>query len=377
MELIAENSTYLLNFIGHACANADSRKTNIQAYDFVYISNKQGILSISGSNGSQTFTRENQSEYIQAKGDGELCVEASKFFQIVRALPKNQPVKLKSLKDKDRAVINSGRSKLQLKIIEPTTYPQLEVLKNQTGSFKVAAKTFVQLVNDAAYAAGRTDARAYLNSVYLKAKNNTLYGVGTDGHRLSAIKHSIEGDGNADLDLVIPINAALVFARLNESAEFLEVSFNGSRAQFNWGGLIYSTTLVDGKYPDVMKLLPTRCDSKLVANKENLADSLKRMLVLVSDDKHPKVQMSFCDNLIKFKALSNSDEDLGLDEVAGASAGNAIDFVYGLNPRYLLDALNHIQGENVELLFTDQLSAFCVGATDCKNTRALIMPVRI
>lgn len=377
MELIANNSQSLLSFIGHACSNADRRKTAIDAYEFVLIESKAGQLSISGSNGSQTFTRVNNNSAIEAIGEGELCVEAGKFFSVIRALPKDQTVKLKALNGKDKAVVTSGRSKLQLKTINPDTYPKNEILIDQSSQFNVPSQNLITLLNDAAYASGSNDHRIYLNAVNLRAINNNLYAIASDGHRVSANKYQIDNH-DVELNLLIPINAVLVFSKINEPTSEIQVTFNSTHAQLNWGGLIYTTSLIDASYPDVMGLMPKKCKSKVTTNRIEFLDALKRLLALVSDKKNPKIKLSCQDNLVKFQTIIDNEEDgLGEDIVSATLAGDVMDYNYGVNPKYLFDALNHMPTENVELLFTDKFDSFSVVPVGEHTTRALIMPVRV
>ncbi|MDF4421810.1 DNA polymerase III subunit beta [Vibrio parahaemolyticus] len=377
MELIADNSQALLHFIGHACNNADSRQTGIDSFDFVSIENKGGTLSITGSNGAQSFTRLCQADAVQAKGEGHLCVDAGKLFQVVRTLPKGQPVKLKMVKGKDRAVVSSGRSRLQLKTIDPTNYPKVDILDDKATRFTVPAINLIGLLNDAAYAAGKNDSRVYLNSVYLQVKNQMLYAIASDGHRLSANKHPIEGAAT-EMQLLLPINAVQVFSRLSEKHETIEVAFNDSRAEFNWGGLVYRTALVDAKYPDVMKLMPTNCASKISANRVEFMESLKRLLVMVSGEKFPKIKLTYKDEQMKFQTIITNEEDgMGEDVVAGKLSGDPMNYEYGVNPKYLLDALSHMHTEEVELLFNDVHSSCSIAPVGSKLARALIMPVRV
>lgn len=377
MELIAENCQALLDFIGHACNNADSRQTGINSFDFVSIENNGRTLSITGSNGVQSFTRLCLTDSVQAHGEGHICVDASKLFQVVRTLPKGLPVKLKMLKDKDRAVLSSGRSRLQLKTIDPSNFPKVDILDDTATRFTVPAINLLGLLNDAAYAAGKNDSRMYLNSVYLQVKNNMLYAIASDGHRLSANKHPIDGSAT-DMQILLPINAVQVFSRLSESHDTIEVAFTDSRAEFNWGGLVYRTALVDSKYPDVMKLMPTTCASKILTNRIEFIESLKRLLVMVSGERFPKIKLTYENEQIKFQTIITDEEDgLGEDVVTGKLSGDPITYEFGVNPKYLLDALSHMHTEEVELLFNNANSPCSIVPINNKFSRAIIMPVRV
>ncbi|MCZ4310200.1 DNA polymerase III subunit beta [Vibrio pomeroyi] len=377
MELIANNSQSLISFIGHACSNADSRQTGIQSFEFVSIVSKGGQLEITGSNGNQSFTRICEIADVQAKGDGQLCVDAEKLSQVVRALPKNTPVKLKAVKGKDRALISCGRSRLQLKTIDSKEYPTVDMLDDTAINFNLPAKEFVSLLNDVIYAAGRNDVRNFLNGIYLNVAKNYLYASASDGHRMTASKIQIDKDV-AKMGILLPIRSMEVFTRLSEAAETIKVSFSESRAEFNWGGLVYRTALIDAKYPDITRLIPTKCESQIKVNRAEFVEVLKRLMVMVSGERSQKVKISTSDNQIQLHTIIENEEDgLGEDFVSAEVGGSKIDYEYGVNPKYLLDALNHMYTDEVSMGFTGANESCCLSPVGAVTSKALIMPVRL
>lgn len=380
MELIATNSVALLQFIGHACNNADARQTNNSSFEFVSILSQDGSLSITGSNGSQTFTRICQTEDIQFKGEGQLCVEAAKLFQVVRALPKGDKVKLKIVKNKDRAAITCGRSRLQLRTLDPKQYPFNNVLGEEAARFTVSATSFKAMLNDVSYASGQRDTRNYLNGVNLSIDNGALYSFGCDGHRLCANKIQAP-QGTNDMNLLLPINAVKVFTRLSEDTENIEIAFTDSRAEFNWGGLVYRTNLIDEKYPDVKKLIPTNAATSISVNRLDLLETLNRLIVMVSEHKFPRVKVKFNEEQLQFKTMGDKSADaedgMGIDFVAGVATGVPFDYQYALSPKYLVDALSHMYTENVELKLNGASESCSIVPVGQLTQRALIMPVRV
>lgn len=380
MELVATNSVALLQFIGHACNNADSRQTNINAYEFVSILSKDGKLSVTGSNGSQTFTRFCQTDDIQFKGDGQLCVEAAKLFQVVRALPKGDKVKLKMVKNKDRAAISCGRSRLQLRTIDPSNYPFNDVLGAEAKRFSINASHFKAMLNDVSYASGQNDTRNYLNGVNLAIEDGALYAFGCDGHRLCAHKVAAP-EGTENMNLLLPIKAVMVFTRLNENSDKLEIAFTDSRAEFNWGGLVYRTNLIDEKYPDVKRLIPTSAASSICVNRAEMVETLNRLLVMVSEHKFPRVKVKFKDEQLQFKTMGDksaeSEDGMGVDFVAGTATGAPVDYQYALSPKYLSEALSHMHTEEVEIKLNGAADSCSIIPVGQSNQRSLIMPVRV
>lgn len=376
MKIIATNSQALLSFLGHACNCSDSRQTSISAFNFVNIVSKDGELSVTGSNGSQTFIRLSDSVGVQAQGDGSLCVDAVKLYQVARTLTKDKPVTLSKIKDKDRAVISSGRSRLQLKTIDSSEYPTIEKLGKTINSFKVNSKDLIKLISNVLYSAGKTDIRHFLNAISLRVKNGYLYAVSSDGHRLTANKLAID-DKDLTMEILLPVNPMQVLSRLNESTENVTISFCDKRVEFQWGGLIYRSSLIDHKYPDISRIIPSSIPSKLVIDREEFIDVLKPLLVLVGNEHTPRVKISLENDQLQIKTSFNNEEDgLGVDYVNAELHGEKLSYWYGVNPKYLMESISHIYTEKIVLGFRSKEESCCITPLGDNSCKAVIMPMR-
>lgn len=377
MELFANDSNALLGFIGHACNNADSRKTGNKALDFVHLLSSNGELSISGSNGAQSFTRICQDQNVHASADGALCLDAVKLFQVVRTLPKDKPVKIKQMAGKDRVTVSCGRSRLQIKTLDVAEYPSIEMIGDQATSFEVKASVLNGLFTSTLYASAKNDVRVYLNAILLQVENNNLSVVASDGHRLTTNECTLESNV-ADTSLLLPVNAMSIFTRLSERSDTITVNYNDTRVEFNWGGLVYRTSLIEHKYPDVKRVIPTNSPSQVVVNRAELQETLKRLLVMISGEKSQRIKLIMENDHIHFKTCSEVDgEGVGEDFIAAEMSGQAVNFEYGLNPKYLEEAIGHIYSEKIVINFTAPTTSCCITSSESVLSKAVIMPVRI
>ncbi|AWK84626.1 DNA polymerase III subunit beta [Photobacterium damselae] len=382
MQIKATNNLELLKFIGHACSNADSRQTSIDAFDFVLITNDENGLRITASNGNQTFIRECESSDVVATAQGSVCLDAGKLFQVVRSLPKNTPVSLKLVKGKDRAMVSCGRSRLQIKTIDCQNYPTVPLLDNEQQRFTCDAEVVIGMLKRTMYATGKKDVRAYLNSVMVQTINNCLFVVGTDGHRLAANREMLHGESVNDCQILIPVHAVSVLTRLSEPSDKITISISESRVEFKWGTLVYRTNLVDAKYPDIRRVIPAPSNKKAVVNRIEFIDVLSRLIVILAGEVAPKVKLNFANNVIQLTTVNNElgkgnddNENLGADEIS-AIISEDIGFDFYLNPRYLIDALNNTPDDQVTIELKDVTSPALITPTVSRTSLNLVMPFR-
>ena len=383
MEIKATNNLELLKFVGHACSNADSRQSNIDAFNFVLITNNESGLSITASNGNQSFIRKCETSDVVATEYGSICLDAAKFFQVVRSLPKNSPVSLKTIDNKDRALITCAKSRLQIKTIDSATYPTIPLIDNEQQHFTAQASIVIDMLKRTMYATGKKDVRAYLNSVMMQTINNCLFIVGTDGHRLAANRQMLAGESVNDLQILIPVNAVSVLTRLSETADNIDISISDTRVEFTWGSLTYRTNLVDAKYPDIRRVLPSPSNKRATVNRVGFMSVLNRLLVMLAGEAAPKVKMTFTASAIKLTTVSSElgkdtddNENLGCDEIT-ANITEEIGFDYHVNPRYLIDALNNTPDDFVTIELKDVTSPALITPSTQRSSLNLVMPFRV
>jgi hypothetical protein len=98
--------------------------------------------------------------------------------------------------------------------------------------------------------AAKKDIRYYLQGINIQIKKIGVGMVyGTDGHMLFAGQLPYDGDYVAELNIIIPTDAV---KRLDKKLDFTDLEFDGQN--YLLGGARFVP--VDGKYPDVARVIP-------------------------------------------------------------------------------------------------------------------------
>src|SRR3954468_3299059 len=119
---------------------------------------------------------------------GSTTVPAHMFYEIVRKLPEGSQIVLEASGDRAMLAIRAGRSRFTLQTLPESDFPDLAA-GEMTHTFKVPAADLKRLIDKTQFAISTEETRYYLNGIYLHtagtAKESTLRGVATDGHRLA------------------------------------------------------------------------------------------------------------------------------------------------------------------------------------------------
>jgi DNA polymerase-3 subunit beta len=132
--------------------------------------------------------------------------------------------------------------------------------------------------------------------------------------------------------------------------------------------------LLDGEFLDWRKVVPTNCPVKLVANVSDLASSVERVGLIVSEKYKSPVRCVFSDQVLQLR----TNTTIGAAEDRCSIAGDGKELEIGFNVRYLADALRVIPSEEVVLELTNGLSPIVMTpAEDKYDFSYMVLPVRI
>ena len=120
--------------------------------------------------------------------------------------------------------------------------------------------------------------------------------------------------------------------------------------------------------------MPTNCPIKLIASVSDLASSVERVGLIVSEKYKSPVRCVFGNN----ELLMRTNTTIGAAEDKCAFAGDGRELEIGFNVRYLADALRVIPSEEATLELTNGLSPIVLTPADDKHDFAyMVLPVRI
>ena len=134
------------------------------------------------------------------------------------------------------------------------------------------------------------------------------------------------------------------------------------------------TRLVDGKYPDYKKLIPTSFKSQATLKKADLVNVTK-VSSLFARESAGSVTIELEINPAKHLSIRSVASQLG-ENTATADAKVTGDGSITLNSRYLLDALGALTGEEVVFGFNGKLEPTLLYDPSNDDYKHIIMPLK-
>lgn len=301
---------------------------------------------------------------------GRVTLPARKLSDMVRALPVSS-VNVEG--QAERVTLECETSRYRVNGLPAEDFPSFPSLDFE-GGISVEAGVIDRLADHTGFAASTEDTRPILNGVLWEVKDDRMQMVATNGHRLARYSVPLESEASS-VEVIIPPKALAQIGRIFDAEDVIRVAFDEKQIGFQGErGMVFSR-LIEGPYPNYEQVIPTDNDKLVRADKERLADALRRMVVMASDQTH-RVRLSLADDVLRFH-VSTPDVGEGSEEMMVAYEGDPLDI--GFNANYLLEVLRSIETEEVEMTFKAPERAALIRPIE-ENGEAylcLIMPLRL
>ena len=345
------------------------KKHTIPILANVHINAKNGELTLTATDleiGVRTIFS------TQIVDDGKVTVSAKKLFEIIRELP-NKEITFKS-KENCWIEINCGKSVFNLVGLSSDEYPKFPEIKSDN-LLNISSITLNEMIDKTIFSISNDETKYNLNGIFIKYENNKLSMISTDGHRLS-YSHTDTTENFAFFEngLILPKKGIYELRKIiSKDNENLKIGVIDNNFIVIDEKTVLIMRLVDGEFPDYRRVIPEKCATTSIINKDEFFHALKRISIL-SSEKTKGIKIS----LEKNRAiLTSSNSDLG-------DAREEIDITYsgpeiaiGFNSRYILDILQAIEEDFIEFHLKDNLSPGMIEPEKNKQFISVIMPMRL
>jgi len=338
-------------------------------------------LLIQVENGQVTLTTTDQeveliaSVAVNELSAGTVTVPFRKLIDICRVLPETTPIEF--VEESARVTLRAGRSRFTLLTLPVQDFPNLNSTNTaalETFSFSISKRSLHELINCTSFAMAEQDVRYYLNAMLLEIKDQTLYAVATDGHRLALNRLEISAADGLALRIIVPRKGILELQRILDEGEgeiALTVGKNHLRVQTD--SITLTTKLLEGRFPDYERIIPKGGNRVVVGKREELKEAFHRASALFSD-RFRGIRLHIREGCLKVLAR-NAEQDEVEEDIEVDYQGAPLEV--GFNVKYLIDFLNIIQTEAVRLTFVDSNQSATLHGVGEVAGCYVIMPMKI
>lgn len=377
MKLMIERAA-LLKALGHVQSVVERRNT-IPILSNVLLAAERDRLSLSATDLDMEIIDEG---IAQVEVPGQITAPAQTLYEIVRKLPEGADVSLSFSGDDPRLLVQAGRSRFNLPILPAGDFPVMSS-EGLGLSMAIAPSELMRLIDRTRFAISTEETRYYLNGLYLHTvlENGEakLRAVATDGHRLALAEMPAPEGAAAMPGVIVPRKTIAELRRLIEDGgDLLDLQISAQKiraevARTTGKGAALTSKVIDGSFPDYMRVIPRDNDRILLVDTTLFAKAVDRVST-ISAEKSRSVKLAIEPGRM-ILTVRNIEAGQAVEEVEIDYDGEA--FEIGFNARYLLDVCGQIGGAFTELRFADPTSPTLVVDPTDPGVRYVLMPLRV
>lgn len=304
---------------------------------------------------------------IDAQNSGDIysTVEFDKLHKLSSKYKDDQTIRIEF--DQAQALVSCARSKGKLSTLPASEFPIPNELQDES-KVTFEGKAVVEAIKKASSMTGQDDVRYYLNGVALDVKQDHMSVVATDGHRLIKIVVPCKSEIAEQKTIIIPNESIAGFIKCVEDKEVvIQVAPNFVR--FSDDQVEFQTQLIEGRYPDYERVIPQTNDMDFTFIGKELKDAVSRASVF-GDGKATPLKMVVSGGECNL-AVSGTNNSQG-NEIVNCVSSNSIEI--GVNAKYVTDAVNKIESDEVTIWMKDSSTAMLIQDED---TVMVVMPMRL
>ena len=331
---------------------------------------KAGVgLHLTGYNMETAITYQIEAE---VSDPGECILPARLFGDIIRRLPEG-PVTV-VVDESYKVSIRSGYASFTISAECADDYPELPDV-NSGRPILIPMNKLKELISGTIFAVSENQGRPIHTGVKFEVSNTAINAIAVDGFRLARRTFHPETETGREMSFVVPAAGLKEVEKiLTDSEEDAAFTLGPKHILFQIGNATLVCRLLEGEFLDWKRVVPTNCPIKLVANVSDLASSVERVGLIVSEKYKSPVRCVFSHQ----ELLMRTNTTIGAAEDRCSIAGDGKELEIGFNVRYLADALRVIPSEEVTLELTNGLSPIVLTPVEDKYDFAyMVLPVRI
>jgi DNA polymerase-3 subunit beta len=309
---------------------------------------------------------------------GAITVSAHLLFDIARKLPEGSQVSLTT--SENRLEVKAGRSNFKLPTLPRDDFPVI-VEGDLPTSFELPARLLAELIDRTRFAISTEETRYYLNGIFLHVTDEDeplLKAAATDGHRLARFTLP-RPEGAAGMpDVIVPRKAVGELRKLLEEAldGNVLIDLSASKIRFTLGGqggVVLTSKLIDGTFPDYSRVIPTANDKLLKVDPKLFFSGVDRVATIATE-KTRAVKIGLDQDRVTL-SVTSPDNGTAAEELAAEYRSEGMEI--GFNANYLKDILGQIDADSVELHLADAGAPTLIRENEKSRALYVLMPMRV
>ena len=311
----------------------------------------------------------------ESSSNGQITIPSKILIDTLKTFS-NQPLTFLVDEETKGIEISSENGNYKLAGQDAKEFPKVPELSSSS-SFLISSSVLLNAINKTLFASGNDELRPVMSGVFCELSEENITFVATDAHKL--VKHTRSKiTSNSNSSFILPKKPLSLLKNNIDSDSDLNVDFNETNVKFSLDNITLICRLIDGKYPNYDAVIPKDNPNKLVINKDELLNSIKRVSIYASKTTH-QIRLKIAGSQLQITSEDLDFANKAEERLTCSYEGEDIEI--GFNSRFVIDMLNNIGAEQVCLEMSAPNRAGIIlpldGQEENEDTLMLVMPVML
>jgi|TARA_B100000767_G_scaffold156013_1_gene146699 DNA polymerase-3 subunit beta len=311
----------------------------------------------------------------ESSTNGKITIPSKILLDTLKTFS-NQPLTF-IIDDETKSIeISSDNGNYKLVGQNASEFPKIPSVDSSV-NLEIDSDVLANAINKTLFATGNDELRPVMSGVFCELSSENATFVATDAHKLvKHIRKNINSEKTSSF--ILPKKPLSLLKNNISDGGTVLFQYNEMNVLFKFNNTTLICRLIDGKYPNYDAVIPKENPNKLIIDKQELLNSIKRVSIFANKTTHQ----------IRFKVagseLQITSEDLDFANKAEERLScqyEGEDMEIGFNSRFIIDMLNNIGAKQICIEMSAPNRAGIIlpldGQNDDEETLMLVMPVML
>lgn len=335
----------------------------------VLISTDLGKIKISTTNlemGTICFVRG------KIEKEGKITIPAHLIYNYINTLP---PTKILLETIGGSLNLECENFKAQIKSLDPSEFPLIPKIEGSPVC-KIKTEDFKKALSCVVFAAAPDEIRPEIAGIYFKIGKDFIRLAATDSYRLAEKVIKNNQQIRKEIGFIVPKTTMNELLRLltKTSSDFVEVFASENQIKFKFEEVEFTSRLIDGQYPDYLKIIPERFSTKIKVNSGEFITALHSASLFSKIDGN-ETEIEVLPKKGEIKIHSESGQ-IGENKIVLRGEGEGKDEKIIFNYQYILEGLQAGGSDYVNLMLAGDIGPVQLKPEKDANYTYIIMPIK-
>ncbi|MDU8887210.1 DNA polymerase III subunit beta [Yeosuana sp. MJ-SS3] len=312
---------------------------------------------------------------VESDNSGSVALPARLLLDTLKTFPE-QPLTF-IVEENNTVEISSNHGKYALAYANGSEFPKAVALEDPS-STTLTGDVLATAISKTIFAAGNDDLRPVMSGVFFQFSKNGLTFVSTDAHKLVKYRRD-DVSANQEAEFIMPKKPLnLLKGILLGSEENVTIEYNDSNAKFSFDNTELVCRLIDGKYPNYEAVIPKENPNKLVIDRTQFLNSVRRVSIFSNKTTH-QIRLKVAGAELNISAEDIDYSNKAEERLTCDYQGD--DMQIGFNSRFLTEMINNLNSDEVQLEMSLPNRAGLLtpvdGLDEGEQITMLVMPVML